>query len=99
MIDIRSVSDIELLRESVDLECKLAAGRDGHGAVPDDVWPTYGAFANTNGGTVILGLRERSGRFEVVGLPNPRTRTQGTVRHAQQSKQGQHQPRRRCARA
>ena len=36
MIDIESIADLELLRESVDLECKLAAGRDGKGALPDD---------------------------------------------------------------
>lgn len=29
MIDIESIADLELLRESVDLECKLAAGRRG----------------------------------------------------------------------
>lgn len=34
MIDIRTLDDLSLLRESVDLECKLAAGRDGKGAVP-----------------------------------------------------------------
>jgi hypothetical protein len=28
MIDLHSIADIKLLRESVDLECKLAAGRD-----------------------------------------------------------------------
>jgi hypothetical protein len=29
MIDIQFIADLELLRESVDLECKLAAGRGG----------------------------------------------------------------------
>lgn len=29
MIEIETIADLELLRESVDLECKLAAGRDG----------------------------------------------------------------------
>ena len=97
MTDIRSVSDIELLRESVDLECKLAAGRDGHGAVPDDVWPTYSAFANTNGGTVILGLRERSGRFEVVGLPNLERVRKELFDTLNNRNNGQRQPRQRCA--
>jgi len=32
MIDIQTITDFDLLRESVDLECKLAAGRDGKGA-------------------------------------------------------------------
>ncbi|MFH1044153.1 MAG: RNA-binding domain-containing protein [Pseudomonadota bacterium] len=70
MIEIQSIADIELLRESVDLECKLAGGRDGQGAVPDDFWPTYSAFANAQGGMVLLGLRDRNGQFETVGIQN-----------------------------
>ncbi len=42
----RTLADIRRLHESVALECKLAAGRDGKGALPDDFWPTYSAFAN-----------------------------------------------------
>lgn len=68
MIDIQSITDLELLRESVDLECKLAAGRDGKGALPEDFWPTYSAFANTEGGVVLLGVREKQGQFFVEGL-------------------------------
>ena len=59
------------LRESVALECKLAAGRDGKGSLPEDFWPTYSAFANTNGGLILLGLRETQGRFIVQGLDHP----------------------------
>ena len=70
MIQIQSIADIELLRESVDLECKLAAGRDGLGVVPDDFWPTYSAFANAQGGMVLLGVRERNGQLEAVGIHN-----------------------------
>lgn len=70
MIDIESIADLELLRESVDLECKLAAGRDGQGALPEDFWPTYSAFANAQGGVVLLGLREKQGKFSVEGIVN-----------------------------
>jgi len=70
MIEIQSIADIELLRESVDLECKLAGGRDGRGAVPDDFWPTYSAFANAQGGMVLLGVREKNGQLEAVGIHN-----------------------------
>lgn len=70
MIDVQTIADLELLRESVDLECKLAAGRDGQGAVPEDFWPTYSAFANTQGGLVVLGVREHQGRLTVHGIAN-----------------------------
>ncbi|MEQ1741972.1 MAG: ATP-binding protein [Candidatus Nitrotoga sp.] len=70
MIEIQSITDIELLRESVDLECKLAAGRDGQGALPEDFWPTYSAFANTQGGVMLLGVREKKLQFSVEGIAN-----------------------------
>lgn len=68
MIDIESISDLELLRESVDLECKLAVGRDGKGSLPEDFWPTYSSFANTEGGMVLLGVREKQGHFSIEGV-------------------------------
>lgn len=71
MDQITSLEDLTLLAESVELECKLAGGRDGQGAVPEDFWPTYSAFANTQGGIVLLGLREKKSRqFEVAGIKN-----------------------------
>ena len=57
------------LSESSELECKLAAGRDGKGAVPQSLWETYSAFANTHGGVILLGIKEKSrGRFIVEGV-------------------------------
>ena len=70
MIEIQTIADLELLRESVDLEYKLASGRDGQGALPEDFWPTYSAFANTQGGLVVLGLREKQGHFSIEGIAN-----------------------------
>ena len=66
--DIASLHDLTLLRESVALEYKLALGRDGKGALPEDFWPSYSAMANTDGGLIILGVRERKGQFEAVGI-------------------------------
>jgi predicted HTH transcriptional regulator len=71
MIGIRTLSDIETLSESIDLECKLAAGRDGKGQLPTDFWPTYSAFANTHGGVVLLGVKEKNGRFSLNGISDP----------------------------
>lgn len=59
------------LRESVDIECKLAQGKDGKGAFPKDAWETYSAFANSSGGDIFLGLREKKdGHFELKGIHN-----------------------------
>ena len=71
MIEISCLEDIVALRESVDIECKLAAGKDGKGKLPKDVWETYSAFANTQGGDIFLGLRElKDQTFEIVGIEN-----------------------------
>ncbi|WP_026351663.1 RNA-binding domain-containing protein [Kushneria aurantia] len=71
MLEIDSLEDIAALRESVDVECKLAQGRDGKGALPREFWPTYSAFANTQGGDIFLGVKERaSGHFELAGVAN-----------------------------
>lgn len=50
---INNLADIITLKESVDLECKLARGKNGQGILPKEFWPTYSAFANTQGGEVI----------------------------------------------
>ncbi|OHZ03055.1 RNA-binding domain-containing protein [Salinicola sp. MIT1003] len=72
MLEIDSLEDIVALRESVDVECKLAQGRDGKGALPKEFWPTYSAFANTYGGDILLGVAEKSGKcFELAGIVNP----------------------------
>ena len=45
-------------RESVDVEFK-----SGRGGLPASLWSTYSAFANTNGGTIVVGVQEKSGKF------------------------------------
>ena len=68
MIEIHSIDDLALIKESVDLECKLATGPDGKGELPKDFWSTYSAFANSEGGLVVLGVRERNEMFTAVGI-------------------------------
>ena len=71
MPDLRTLDDLHLLCETVELECKLAQGQDGKGEVPKDFWPTYSAMANAHGGMVLLGVREKNGEFSIAGLENP----------------------------
>ncbi len=71
MFSISSLEDLSHLRETAELECKLAQGQNGQGELPKDFWPTYSAMANTYGGVVLLGVREKDGMFSVAGIPNP----------------------------
>ena len=93
MIDIQTIADLELLRESVDLECKLAAGRDGKGAVPEDFWPTYNQtllelrMVDLFPEEVMAGLKGRFGSgFErlnhVERVALALAASEGTVNHA-----------------
>ncbi|MEN9796468.1 MAG: hypothetical protein RL653_164 [Pseudomonadota bacterium] len=67
-----TTTDLEQLVEGHDLEAKLAAGRDGRGELPASFFETYSAFANTDGGDVLLGVEEGpDGRWVVRGISEP----------------------------
>ena len=51
------------IKEDHERECKLATG-----GLPESIWETYSSFANTNGGTILLGIREHRDSFTVEGL-------------------------------
>jgi ATP-dependent DNA helicase RecG len=71
MLELSSLDDILALRETFEVECKLARGRDGNGALPKSIWETYSAFGNSHGGDIFLGLEEQSdGSFQLVGIKN-----------------------------
>ncbi len=53
--------------EGADVEYKSARG-----GLPSSLWETYSAFANTGGGTIWLGVAQRSdGMLDVQGLEQP----------------------------
>ncbi|WP_374474611.1 ATP-binding protein [Zoogloea sp.] len=52
--------------EGVDVEYKAARG-----GLPRDLWETYGAFANTDGGTIWLGITQRAGALDLHGVNDP----------------------------
>jgi predicted HTH transcriptional regulator len=71
MLEITTLEDIAALRENYEVECKLAAGKDGKGALPKDFWPTYCAFANSYGGDILLGVREK----KIINLKSSASKT------------------------
>lgn len=70
MIEVRNILDFSdyidslLLREeSDDLEFKSASG-----GFPGSFWDTYSAFANSEGGVIVLGVVEKKGKFYIDSL-------------------------------
>ncbi|MGM9927962.1 MAG: helix-turn-helix domain-containing protein, partial [Bacillus sp. (in: firmicutes)] len=68
-MDKNTIKALLLKGERVTLECKKAQRN-----IPNSMWDTYSAFANTYGGTILLGVVEhmdeidKSKRFEVLGV-------------------------------
>jgi ATP-dependent DNA helicase RecG len=56
------------LGEDQDLEFKGAQG-----GLPRSIWETVSAFANTAGGTIVLGIEEQNETFEVIGIKKIQT--------------------------
>ena len=70
--EIADLLDIDGFSENTYLEIKKAAGRDGRGQLPESFFSTYSAFANTQGGIVLLGFEQvNEGDFNLTGIADP----------------------------
>ncbi len=62
---MKKIQELIAGRESGMLEAKLASA-----GLPESVWETYSAFANTCGGTILLGVEEASDHtLKLAGIP------------------------------
>ncbi|OGH62071.1 MAG: hypothetical protein A3G34_13675 [Candidatus Lindowbacteria bacterium RIFCSPLOWO2_12_FULL_62_27] len=53
------------ITESLEIEVKSAQG-----GLPESLWETVGAFANTSGGLLLLGVTETKSKFNIEGIKN-----------------------------
>lgn len=58
--------DLKNLKEACDIELKSSIN-----SFPKDACKTYSAFANTNGGLLVLGMVEKDEAFIIEGVSNP----------------------------
>ena len=62
--DLQSIIDPLIVeKESCEIEYKTASG-----GFPHSFWETYSAFANTNGGTIVFGIKEQLNQFLLDGV-------------------------------
>ena len=67
MGDLLKDFNIDSFREGNRFEAKLAKG-----GFPKSLWETYSSFANTDGGLILLGVKEnRDHTFTIEGVENP----------------------------
>lgn len=75
MVTSEGLLDLLKYGEHLMLECKKAENE-----LPRSIWESYSAFANTLGGTILLGIDENlkenvfEKRFTISGVGNPQVR-------------------------
>ena len=85
MVDIVSILQSH---ERVNIEVKAAKG-----GIPNSIWETYSSFANTFGGTIILGIEEDKVTKEFIpcGVVNPQQMLSDIWNTLNNSQKNQHQ--------
>ena len=63
MISLQEFYQLLQSNETVEIEFKTARG-----GLPGNLWDTYSSFANTQGGMIVLGVKEKNKQFFLEGL-------------------------------
>lgn len=60
----------ELIDRINDIEWEDFEAKEAKSELPKNVWETVGAFANSSGGWIVLGIKQTGKKFEVTGVDN-----------------------------
>lgn len=61
----------ELINKLIGVEWEDFEVKEAKGELPKSIWETVSAFSNTNGGWIILGIKQNGVSFDVLGVGNP----------------------------
>jgi len=61
----------ELIAKISEIEWEDFEVKEAKSEIPKNCWETVSAFANTNGGWLILGVKQTGNGFEISGVKNP----------------------------
>lgn len=67
----RKMTKEELLNRLSDIEWEDFEIKRASDELPKTIWDTVGAFSNSAGGWIVLGVSQQGKKFELTGIANP----------------------------
>ena len=68
---MKKITADDILRMIANPETDKVEFKEAKNALPRSFWESYSAFANTDGGSILLGVREdENGKYHVQGVRN-----------------------------